>query len=262
MYKISDFSRLCQVSPKTLRYYDEVGLLKPASIDPFTAYRYYEISQLPRLNRILALKDLGFRLDQIGSILDEGLSSEQIRGMLRLKQAEVQQDLDDSSSRLRRIDNRLKQIEQEGCLTHYDVLLKQVDVIPVISLRGLVADPLVQNRLWVELFQFISEQGAKPVGPCISLYHDLEYPEQDWDIEVCQAVTGDIHCNDRIRNIVLPAVSMMATTIHHGDAMQMPLAYRALLDWISANGYRICGPGRDVGWQTSTDAVIEAQFPV
>lgn len=59
MFKIGEFSKLSQVSVKALRYYDELGLLKPASVDRFTAYRYYSADQRPRLNRILALKDLG-----------------------------------------------------------------------------------------------------------------------------------------------------------------------------------------------------------
>src|SRR2546427_5071593 len=93
MIRIGDFSKLSQVSIKTLRYYDEVGLLKPINVDRFTSYRYYAVSQLPRLNRILALKDLGLSLEQIAQVLDEGVSPEQLRGMLRLKRAELQQHI-------------------------------------------------------------------------------------------------------------------------------------------------------------------------
>ena len=89
MIKIGDFSRLSQVSVKTLRYYDEVGLLKPVEVDRFTSYRYYSFDQLPRLNRVLALKDLGFSLEQIAQALDEGLTPDQLRGMLKLKRAEI-----------------------------------------------------------------------------------------------------------------------------------------------------------------------------
>jgi DNA-binding transcriptional MerR regulator len=65
MIKIGDFSKLSQATVKALRLYDEMGLLKPARVDNFTGYRYYSADQLPRLNRILALKDLGFSLEQI-----------------------------------------------------------------------------------------------------------------------------------------------------------------------------------------------------
>ena len=83
MLKIGDFSKMVRVPVPTLRYYDQVGLLKPIEVDRFTGYRYYSASQLPRLHRILALKGLGFSLEQIGAVLDEGLTPEQISGMLR-----------------------------------------------------------------------------------------------------------------------------------------------------------------------------------
>jgi len=97
---------------KTLRYYDEIGLLKPAQVDRFTGYRYYSEDQLPRLNRILALKDLGLSLEQIGRLLDDDLPPAQLRGMLRLKQAEIQQCVEEEQARLARVEMRLRQIEQ------------------------------------------------------------------------------------------------------------------------------------------------------
>ena len=93
MLKIGDFSKLSLVSVKALRYYDERGLLKPARVDPSTGYRFYSVSQLSRLNRILALKDLGLDLSQIAQLLDLELTPDQIRGMLRLKQVELHQQL-------------------------------------------------------------------------------------------------------------------------------------------------------------------------
>jgi DNA-binding transcriptional MerR regulator len=116
MIKIGDFSKLSLVSIKTLRYYDEMGLLKPVNVDRFTGYRYYSASQLPRLNRILALKDLGFSLEQIAQVLNEGVSLEQLRGMLRLKQAELQQHITGEQERLARISARLNDITMEGRL--------------------------------------------------------------------------------------------------------------------------------------------------
>ena len=104
MFKISDFSKLSQVSMRTLRYYDEIGLLKPVHVDEDTGYRYYLVEQLSRLQRILALKDLGFELAQIVQVLDEDLPPEQLRGMLRLKQLEIQQRILAEQERLARED--------------------------------------------------------------------------------------------------------------------------------------------------------------
>src|SRR5829696_9128903 len=109
MFKIGEFSRLAQVPVPTLRYYDQVGLLKPVEVDRFTGYRYYSVTQLPRLNRILALKGLGFSLEQIGLALDEGLTPEQMRGMLRLRHAQISQLLNEAQSQLVEVEARLQQ---------------------------------------------------------------------------------------------------------------------------------------------------------
>ena len=125
MIRIGDFARIGQVSIVTLRHYDEIDLLKPIAVDSVTSYRYYSVSQLPRLNRILALKDLGFSLDQIEQVLN-GLTVEQLRGLLKLKQAEVQQQIADEQARLARIQARLRQIESEDTMPEYDVVVKMV----------------------------------------------------------------------------------------------------------------------------------------
>src|SRR5271170_4978225 len=99
MLRIGDFSSLSQITIKTLRYYDEQGLLRPAHVDAVTGYRYYAVSQLPRLHRILALRDLGFSLDQIGSILNDGVTAKQLRGMLLLlRQVEQQAKVEEEQS--------------------------------------------------------------------------------------------------------------------------------------------------------------------
>ncbi len=86
--KIGNFARIGQVTVQTLRHYDDLGLLKPSEVDALSGYRYYTLEQLPRLHRILALKDLGFSLEQIARLLEEDLPPAELRGMLRLKQDE------------------------------------------------------------------------------------------------------------------------------------------------------------------------------
>ena len=100
MFKICDFSKICQVPVSALRYYADLGLLEPAHIDPFTGFRYYELDQLPRLNRIMALKDLGLSLEEIGRLLNEEVSVDEMRGMFRMQQAKIQQHVDDEGGRL------------------------------------------------------------------------------------------------------------------------------------------------------------------
>src|SRR5512136_1663207 len=135
MLKIGDLSKLSRVSVKTLRYYDEVGLLRPAQVDRFTGYRYYSFDQLPRLNRILALRDLGVSLEQIAQLLSEDLPAAQLRGMLRLRRAELSQHVQDEMDQLARVEARLTQIEQEGKMPSYDVVIKKVEPQLVAGVR-------------------------------------------------------------------------------------------------------------------------------
>ncbi|MBJ8191708.1 MerR family transcriptional regulator, partial [Bacillus cereus] len=94
MFKISAFSRLSKVSLKTLRYYDQIGILKPRKVDYDTGYRYYSADQLLELNRILIYKELGFTLPQIKQLLQEDISLENIQGMFKLKRSEIQHIID------------------------------------------------------------------------------------------------------------------------------------------------------------------------
>jgi DNA-binding transcriptional MerR regulator len=134
MLKIGEFSRLSQVTVKTLHHYSDLGLLKPASIDPQTKYRYYTVDQLPRVHRIMALKELGLSLEQIGVLLDEDLPTEQIRGMLRFRQAEIHQQAQEAQRQLSIIEFRLRMIEAEVNFPVLDVVVKRLEAMRFLSL--------------------------------------------------------------------------------------------------------------------------------
>jgi len=273
MIRIGDFSKLSRVSIKTLRYYDEMDLLKPIAVDRFTGYRYYEFDQLPRLNRILALRDLGFSLEEIGQLLRDSLTSEQMRGMLKLRRAEIRQRVQEETGRLERVEARLRLIEQEEDMSKYDVVIKKIAPIKVASVRGIVPTPPQQGSLWGELEGTLARQRVRPAAPCFCLYHDDEYKEKDWDIEACEPIEADLAETGRVKVRTLPAVETMACTVHHGPFVTIGEAYDAIGKWISANGYRICGPSREIYLhvteegqgmvsQTAADTVTEIQFPV
>jgi effector-binding domain-containing protein len=268
MIRIGDFSKLSRVSVKTLRYYDEMGLLKPVSVDRFTGYRLYEYSQLSALHRILALKELGFSLEEIGRLLDDGLSVEQMRGMLKLRETEARQKVQVEAERLRRVEAWLCQIEQENEMSKYDVVIKSVDAVKVASVRDVVPTPPDQGGLWGELEGYLAMQHVRPNGACFTLYHDEEYKERDWDLEVCEPITDELTESRRVKVRALPAATM-ACAVHNGPFTTINEAYAAIGKWIDANGYHIVGPCREVylkpaknGSQTDPDTVTEIQFPV
>ena len=114
MLTIGDFARHGRVSVRMLRHYDAIGLLRPAHVDPSSGYRFYKAAQLSRLNRIVALKDLGFTLQQVQAILDEDVSTEELRGMLRLRRAELEAALAATASGLAQVEARLRLDRERG----------------------------------------------------------------------------------------------------------------------------------------------------
>jgi effector-binding domain-containing protein len=266
MLRIGEFSRVGQVSVKTLRYYDSVDLLKPIEVDPATGYRYYSFDMLPKLNRILALKELGLSLDQIKQLLEEDLSPDQLRGMLKLKQVEIQRQMADEKEKLTRVEARLKMIEQENKMPDYDVVIKKVEPMSVAAVRDIIPAYPEQGQLWDQLESFLTQKNIKPEGPCLTLYYS-DPPEID--AQVCEPVSSPFQEDQKVAQHMLPGVATMATVVHKGPFLTIGEAYTAMLKWIEANGYRITGPTREVylkpadnGNQTDPETVTEIQFPV
>ena len=135
MLKIGEFAWLSQVTVETLRHYDRLGLLKPDHLDQFTGYRYYSLAQLPRLNRILALKDLGLSLEEVARMVGQQVKPDEIRSILKSQQAELEQGIQEAQRRLARVEARLKQIDQEGKMPEHEVLLKTVEAQWIASVR-------------------------------------------------------------------------------------------------------------------------------
>jgi predicted transcriptional regulator YdeE/DNA-binding transcriptional MerR regulator len=254
MLKIGDFSKLAQVSVKTLRYYGDLGLLKPAWIDRYSGYRYYTAAQLPRLNRILALKDLGFSLEQILGILDDDLSAADLRGMLRLKRAELEHHIRSQQERLQRIENRMQYIELEGVLPHFDVVLKDVPSRQVIGIRRVVPDIPQVEQLLGELLAYLYSKkvSIESSNPPLAIYYDSEYHDRGMDVEVAVPLSGRLPGTKRLMVHELPAVTTMACTVHRGGRDHLPEAHGALMTWVENNGYRICGPNREIYFQASS----------
>jgi DNA-binding transcriptional MerR regulator len=170
MLKIGDFSRVCRVPVSALRYYADLGLLPPARTDELTGYRYYTLDQLPRLHRILALRDLGLSLEQIGTVLREELTAEALRGMLRLRQAELRQQIEEEQARLARVAARLSQIEQEGTMAGYDVVLKEIAPQPVAGIRSVIPNYAAIGGLFDELYAYLGARGAG--GMAVGIDHN------------------------------------------------------------------------------------------
>ncbi|MFM1654668.1 MerR family transcriptional regulator [Brevibacillus sp. B_LB10_24] len=267
MLKIGDFSRLNKISIKTLRHYDEIGLFKPESIDPQTGYRYYSASQLPRLHRILVLKDLGFSLAEIAQMVDNPLTTNLVATTLRHRERELQAEIRELREKLARLQSFIRNI-QEGKpdLLKYDVVIKEVEPLRVISIREWTEDYAKQHALWEELLSHIGGKHPKMLTP-IALYLDVE-AAGGANIEVAVPYAGDMSETERIRFRTLEPVKEAACVIHRGSSETLADAYTALQKWIEENGYRMYGSVREVhlvGYLTTEDTdkhITEIQIPV
>jgi len=255
----------------TLRYYDEIGLLKPIQVDPETGYRFYTMNQLPQLHRILAFKELGLGLTQIVEILDEGISPEVLQGMLRLRQAQLQQHIQTEQEQLVRIEARLRSLAQGSCLPAYEVVLKAVKPITGVSLRLTAAD-LTYQAHWVDTIDAILKRyEVKPIDHLLVLHAGSEDEQIPAFVEIVAPVDQrDAHTlitqsEGRLTKCDLPAFPRVASTLHHGHPARVLSAYQALGTWIENNAYSIVGSRRKIRLRREEnldDALTEIQFPV
>jgi DNA-binding transcriptional MerR regulator len=247
MFKIADFSRFTRVSVKMLRHYDEIGLLRPARVDPESGYRYYAADQLPRLNRIIALKDLGFGLEQIATMLDDRLAADELRGMLRLRCAELEAQIAAAQRRLSAVAERLHQIEQEAGPPRYDVVFRPAPPMQIASLRAVVPnDGPAIGGLFRELELHVKAQRARAAGTPLAIFHDPEYREQGIDVEVAVPTTRPVAADSRIIARDLPGEELVACVVYTGGYERTDEALQAILRAASAAGYVVKGPWREV----------------
>ncbi|MEV5239640.1 MerR family transcriptional regulator [Streptomyces cinnamoneus] len=286
MFTIGDFARHGRVSVRMLRHYDAIGLLRPARVDPFSGYRFYEAGQLARLNRVIALKDLGFTLQQVQAIVDEEVSAEELRGMLRLRRAELEAAAAAATTRLAQVEARLRTIESEGRMSTHDVVVKSVPAVRVARLSTRVASfgpediGPVAGPLFDELCRRLAAAGVEPAGPGVQHYEDapdgggvvvhVAFPVGAAAHGAAGSETGGAaggeDRGEGFEVVDLPAVPTAATVVHHGPMDDIVPTAQGLARWMDANGYRSTGYAREVylayGEGDPAGWVTEIQEPV
>jgi DNA-binding transcriptional MerR regulator len=271
MIRIGIFSRISQVPVSTLRYYDAVGLIEAAHVDEQNGYRFYTIDQLSRMHRILALKEMGLSLEEIQTMLENDLPLEELRGMLRLKQAELRRQAQETAEQLNRLENWLKQFEQEASMPEYEVVIKKVEPMKVLSIRDVIPNYPDQGALWDELDEYLGRYKIHVQPPGVTVYHQ---EEPQIDVQVClqpkdHKKAAEAPQEGRVQYGELQGIESAAATIHSGPLKDIGDAYTALVSWIERQGYQIAGPLREVYLrgpkahsQTDPTVVVEIQAPV
>lgn len=285
MLTIGQFASHGRVSVRMLRHYDTIGLLRPACVDPLSGYRSYQVEQLAELNRIVALKDLGFGLQQVQELLRTPVDAAQLRGMLLLRRAEIRARIQDEVDRLARVEARLAMIENEAFAPAIDVVIKALPLVRVGELTGIAAGyepqsitPVIQD-LYFELWQQLDAAGIRSTGPAIAYYEDAS--AMDGAVVVHAAVpvhvgTAEDAATARagIRSgvadhgvsiIDLPHVESAASVIHRGSMDTVLSTIQSMARWIEASGYSCAGYAREITLEWSPDPgqlVTELQQPL
>jgi DNA-binding transcriptional MerR regulator len=272
MFSIGEFSRIARVTPRQLRHYEELGLFQPERIDPETGYRFYSALQLPRLNRILALKELGLSLTQILRLLDEHISAEEIRGMLIMRKAQIEQTLRDELERVRSIEARLGQIEEQGELFD-DVVLKEMPARTFLSIRQIVSSKEEGFAFMIEMQRVLPRLiGRSAIGQFALLFPSDSFETENIDVEMGFLLDGDapetfLLSDGRTMTVrTLPATPTMATMVCVGITNH-ERCYGRLGTWMEQHHFRMAGPGWEVLIEPfhpakGDEAVIEIQLPV
>jgi DNA-binding transcriptional MerR regulator len=268
MLSIGHFARHGRVSVRMLRHYDAIGLLRPAHVDRVTGYRSYDAEQLSRLNRIIALKGLGFTLQQVQSILDDKVSVEELRGMLRLRQAELQSQIATDTARLAQVEARLQIIEKEGTMPADDVQIKRIPEVRVAKLTATAASfepesisPVIQP-LYKELRGRLDRAGLTSTGPAIAHYEDSPDGVLVHATVPVDAGPGGDH---DLPIVDLPEIEQAATIVHRGSMDNVMPTIQTLARWIDANGYRSVGYNRELYIECGENReawVTELQEPI
>lgn len=271
MFTVGEFSQIAQVSKRLLRYYDQIDLLKPVHSDRFTGYRYYSAEQLPQLNRILALKELGLSLEQIQTILHGNVSADEIHGMLMLKKAEIEQQLDAEFQRIRNIESRLQFIRDTESDKPLDIVIKQIPALPVVSVRTMIETFDDGLMIFGQMMKALPQRSL--YGHFLVIWYSGGFYERDSEVEICRLIEGKSHPDVKLTDDLhlrfreLPAVETMATFVVKGPPANMHLGYGAIGTWAEVNRYQIIDAPREIALQISqaadgSDGITEIQFPV
>ncbi|MCL2462066.1 MAG: MerR family transcriptional regulator [Defluviitaleaceae bacterium] len=280
MFRIGEFSKSCGLSVDTLYHYEQKGILTPAAVDRATGYRYYDAAQMVAVNKILALKDAGFSLDEIAALLKSEISVASLTGMLEAKADSMETSLRNETDRLERLRNNIFLIKNGGIPCMNDISVKKVEAIAVASIRRTMPKAGFDGNLeemWPAVNGYIKEKGARRTIPCLMLYHSqfedrrrlgFDYDEHNLDVEVAEPVASLFEGSGEVMVYALPAAERMACVVHNGPFTTIGGTYGRLYGWMEQNHYQADGPIREIyhkgDWATDDpeEYITELQAPI
>jgi DNA-binding transcriptional MerR regulator len=244
MYQIGLFSKINHITTKTLRHYDEIGLLKPDYVDYITGYRFYTNDQLPRLHQILALKQLGLSLGEIKDIIENSAS---IEVFLKIKERELIKSISTEKHRLKQVKTWIGYVKGENPM-NYSPIIKKLPHAIIASMRTIVPSYNTYFDIVPKMGEEMIRQGAvckEDPEYCFTIYHDGEYKESDIDVEICEAVVKACEDTDKIKFKEISEVPAAACVLHKGPYSTIREAYAFIFKWIKDNNYEVIDKPRE-----------------
>jgi len=267
MLNIGEFARLADVSVRMLRHYDQLDLLRPQRVDPHTGYRLYSAAQLDRANQLIALKDLGFTLEEVGRMLDGTLAARTIAGMLRERRAQLQEQIHADTRRLHSVDARLRTIEKENPMTAF--IEKELPELTLVQLSERIAEMSeIEDRIgpmFTRVNEAIAAAGATYVGPGVATYTT----DHDGTIAAAAEQIAGAEVPAGLERAVVSAVPRALTVRYAGDDLSgITQAWQGLVAEVETRGLRAVGTCREVYERTPFDGpdvegwIVDLQQPV
>lgn len=264
MYTVGEFSKVCQVSIKTLHHYDRIDLLKPMKVDLFTGYRYYDKEQMERMLLIKRLKRYGFSLEEIRDFL--GCTDKHVLYEKLLKhKEELKQQRREMDLVLSELSAHLTSLERTGDIMeyqkNYQIELKEVPARAVLSCRQKMS---VEDfgKFYSTLYERVPKEKVTPNGVVGAVYHDSEFDPECSDIELIVGI------REKEKADKLMEGTLCAVTLHRGAYSSLSEAYGALTSWIQENGYEYNGSPYDIYVKSGFDGLAieewetEVYFPI
>lgn len=268
MLSIGEFSKTASVTTNTLRYYDEIGLLKPAFVDEWSGYRYYEVSQLEDILLINRLKSYGFSLLEIGQVLitkeNTPQSAQVLLALMRQKQTEMEHNIISANRVLKDLQGDMANLERGkqimGFLEDMKIELVNTTDMNILSIRERM-NVHDSGKYIGTLCKQIAERKLTVQGAPMFIYHSDEYTPENYDVEVAIPIA------ERVDGTRLFEGFRCAKITHVGEYTQLPQAYAKLGEWVQKEGYAIVGPvfdkyPTDPSVTAPEQNVTEIYFPV
>ncbi|MFL8712219.1 MerR family transcriptional regulator [Clostridioides sp. GD02377] len=250
MFKIGEVSKLTQISIRMLRYYDELGILKPAEIDKYTGYRLYSVEQISTLQKIVLLRDSKFSVAEISNIL-HNWDDEFVIQELNRKKNEIQKEIQQEKQRINKIDKFIETLKCDKDEIRHNVVFKKIPSYKIISLREIIPDYFYEGILWKKLSDFINEEHIEVSHQSnnnIAFYHDEELTGNGVDVEVGMVVKKFGKNKSKFTYRETEEVDIMACTMVYGPYENIAGAYESFCYWLDKNSdYKMSGVNRQLG---------------